>query len=89
MIVCSAGVGRTGTYIALDVLLEMAKEEGCIDVFGLAQRMRKERVNMIQTVVGLKNNINLTIVLRKIWVELFCLQAIEKMSNSAFKSAKN
>jgi protein tyrosine phosphatase len=51
MLCCSAGVGRTGAFIALDFLLEQAEIEGTIDVFGLTSRMRKDRVNMIQTVV--------------------------------------
>ncbi len=51
VVYCSAGVGRTGTFIALDCLLEMAKKEGVIDVYGLTNQMRRDRVNMIQTVV--------------------------------------
>jgi protein tyrosine phosphatase len=47
---CSAGVGRTGTFIALDILLDMAKEEGVVDIYGLVWKMRRDRVNMIQTV---------------------------------------
>ena len=47
----SAGVGRTGAFIALDYLLEQAEAEGTIDLFGLTARMRKDRSNMIQTVV--------------------------------------
>ena len=50
----SAGVGRTGTFIALDYLLDKAREEGVIDVYGLTYLMRRDRVNMIQTVVSSK-----------------------------------
>ena len=49
----SAGVGRTGTYIAIDTLLEQAKHEGEIDLYSLTRKMRRDRVNMIQTVVCL------------------------------------
>ena len=48
----SAGVGRTGTFIALDYLLFQAAAEGIVDIYGLTRSMRKDRVNMIQTVVG-------------------------------------
>ena len=52
-IYCSAGVGRTGTFIALDYLLEQAKVEGEIDVYSYSCIMRSNRVNMIQTLVSL------------------------------------
>jgi len=48
---CSAGVGRTGTFIALDYLLEQAKAEGVVDVLHCVRRMRHTRVSMIQTQV--------------------------------------
>ncbi len=48
----SAGVGRTGTYIAIDSLLEQAKQEDEVDVFGFTALMRSNRVNMIQTAVS-------------------------------------
>lgn len=46
---CSAGIGRTGTYIGLDALLREASSNHLIDVFAYTERMRKDRVNMIQT----------------------------------------
>ncbi|NXA32342.1 PTPRK phosphatase, partial [Eudromia elegans] len=45
----SAGIGRTGTFIALDFLLKMAKAEGKVDVFRCVQKLREQRVNMVQT----------------------------------------
>ncbi|XP_071837285.1 receptor-type tyrosine-protein phosphatase S-like isoform X2 [Apostichopus japonicus] len=45
---CSAGVGRTGTYITLDAMLDMADAEGKINVFGFVTQMRENRVKMVQ-----------------------------------------
>ncbi|XP_060082179.1 receptor-type tyrosine-protein phosphatase mu-like [Ylistrum balloti] len=47
---CSAGIGRTGTYIALDALLKHAQISPTIDVYQYTMKMRKDRLNMIQTV---------------------------------------
>ncbi|XP_038026420.1 receptor-type tyrosine-protein phosphatase kappa isoform X2 [Anas platyrhynchos] len=46
---CSAGIGRTGTFIAMDFLLKMAKAEGKVDVFHCVQKLREQRVSMVQT----------------------------------------
>ncbi|XP_061182305.1 receptor-type tyrosine-protein phosphatase kappa-like [Saccostrea echinata] len=46
---CSAGIGRTGTFIALDFLIQQAKESGFIDVFRCVETLRRQRVHMVQT----------------------------------------
>ncbi|KAK7485109.1 hypothetical protein BaRGS_00023649 [Batillaria attramentaria] len=46
---CSAGVGRTGTFIALDIAMDGAQKRSEIDIFAIVQRMREDRVNMVQT----------------------------------------
>ncbi|XP_078329582.1 receptor-type tyrosine-protein phosphatase epsilon-like [Crassostrea virginica] len=45
---CSAGVGRTGTYIALDALYREGQNTGKINVPLYVKTMRKDRMNMIQ-----------------------------------------
>ncbi|XP_019858334.1 PREDICTED: receptor-type tyrosine-protein phosphatase S-like [Amphimedon queenslandica] len=46
---CSAGVGRTGTFIAIDIALEQAKREGVVDIAGIVNRLRQQRMKMVQT----------------------------------------
>lgn len=48
---CSAGVGRTGTFILLDMMLEKMKEEDSIDVYAALCKLRRCRVKMVQTLV--------------------------------------
>ena len=38
----SAGVGRTGTFIAIDHILEQREEEGVIDIPGVIQNLRQQ-----------------------------------------------
>ncbi|XP_077975271.1 uncharacterized protein LOC120336019 [Styela clava] len=46
---CSAGAGRTGTYIAYDYLLNEVEKESAIDVYECVHTLRKQRVEMVQT----------------------------------------
>uniref|UniRef100_A0A8C0VKY2 protein-tyrosine-phosphatase n=1 Tax=Cyanistes caeruleus TaxID=156563 RepID=A0A8C0VKY2_CYACU len=46
---CSAGVGRTGTFIALDRLLQQMRQEKVVDIFGAVYTLRMNRYLMIQT----------------------------------------
>ena len=48
---CSAGVGRTGTFIVLDAMLQRIKKDGTIDVQGYVNQIRSNRVKMVQTAV--------------------------------------
>lgn len=47
----SAGVGRSGTFIALDQLLQQMKQEKVVDMFGVVYTLRMNRYQMIQTLV--------------------------------------
>ncbi|XP_076806341.1 receptor-type tyrosine-protein phosphatase H-like isoform X2 [Clavelina lepadiformis] len=47
---CSAGVGRTGTFIAMDRLLQHMKDHDYVDIFGIVHEMRRHRVAMVQTI---------------------------------------
>nr|DBA14996.1 TPA: hypothetical protein GDO54_004263 [Pyxicephalus adspersus] len=46
---CSAGAGRTGTFIALSNILERVKAEGLLDVFQTVKSLRMQRPHMVQT----------------------------------------
>uniref|UniRef100_T1IVK2 protein-tyrosine-phosphatase n=1 Tax=Strigamia maritima TaxID=126957 RepID=T1IVK2_STRMM len=46
---CSAGVGRTGTYISVDRLMQHIQQHHYVDIYGLVLEMRQFRVNMVQT----------------------------------------
>ena len=47
---CSAGVGRTGTYIIIDTIIRKIQSgEDNIDIFGDILNIRNCRMNMVQT----------------------------------------
>ena len=45
----SAGVGRTGVFIALSIVLERLQYEGVVDVFQTVRTLRAQRPAMVQT----------------------------------------
>ena len=52
MWLCSAGVGRTGTLIAIDSEIERIKLRNTVNVFECVSRMRYYRNRMVQTPVS-------------------------------------
>ncbi|XP_059191053.1 receptor-type tyrosine-protein phosphatase eta isoform X2 [Centropristis striata] len=46
---CSAGVGRTGTFIAIDHLIFQIERENIVDVYGIVHDLRMHRPLMVQT----------------------------------------
>ena len=45
---CSAGVGRTGTFIVVDAMLQRIAAEKTVDVFGYVSSLRRNRNLMVQ-----------------------------------------
>ncbi|MBN3296456.1 PTPRS phosphatase, partial [Amia calva] len=49
---CSAGVGRTGVFITLSIVLERMRYEGVVDIFQTVKMLRTQRPAMVQTEVS-------------------------------------
>ena len=52
----SAGVGRTGTFIAIMVEMARIKSEKLVDIFNNVQYMRKSRPMMVMNEVSIESN---------------------------------
>lgn len=52
LLLYSAGIGRTGTLIAIDILLQHLRDNRKLDVFGTVYRLRHHRINMVQREVS-------------------------------------
>ena len=48
---CSAGVGRTGTLIAIDMALEQAILDNVVDIPAIVTKIRRQRMKMVQNSV--------------------------------------
>ena len=47
----SAGVGRTGTFVVIDMMLDRMSKEGTLDIKGTVEQLRSKRMHMVQTLV--------------------------------------
>ena len=45
---CSAGVGRTGTFVVVDAMLQRIAAEKSVEVFGFVMSLRRDRNIMVQ-----------------------------------------
>lgn len=69
---CSAGVGRTGTFIAIDILLQRIVEVGgVVNVQEVVCRMRAQRGSMVQTTVRIEFVIIVTLYLTHFLLTLY------------------
>ena len=48
---CSAGVGRTGTFILLDTVMQQIKNEGTLSIYNVLKNVRAQCMKMVQTKV--------------------------------------
>ncbi|XP_055941285.1 receptor-type tyrosine-protein phosphatase R-like isoform X2 [Argiope bruennichi] len=46
---CSAGIGRTGCFIAVSIGMQQLIEENCVDILGTVSSLRLDRGGMVQT----------------------------------------
>ena len=53
---CSAGVGRTGTFITLDMMMQQMKAEATLSVCQCVRNLRTQRMKMVQTPVRTFND---------------------------------
>lgn len=74
---CSAGVGRTGTIIALDVMLQQLEAEKAVDINGFVHKMRLHRPLMVQTE-------SQYVFLHQCIMD--CLQAMEKSDDVVYEN---
>jgi protein tyrosine phosphatase len=56
-------VGRTGTFIAIDIALEQVKKERIVDIPGIINRLRQQKMKMVQTLVNFHWSLSIQIIM--------------------------
>ena len=51
---CSAGIGRTGCYIAISNCINQIESESMVDIMQIVSRMRQDRLVLVLVVVVVK-----------------------------------
>ena len=82
----SAGVGRTGTYIAVDTLMNKLREQNTVDVYGVVYRMRLHRPYMVQTPVTVTRLLQLTDSINK--ARMDTTACVFKIMNFRYKKTR-
>ena len=81
----SAGVGRTGTFICIDNMLEQIQEEGVVDVAGTITKIRQQRMKMVQAVVSgsliVSWSVNMSVGLSNMSVCPYVLVEVDLLEN--------
>ena len=62
-------MGRTGSFIAIDIILEQVEKEKRVDVSGVINKMRHQRMKMVQTPVSNFSVIIINISLMKLMLQ--------------------
>ena len=58
LILHSAGVGRTGSFIATDAMMQRLKERDDLDIYNFVTQMRTKRTYMVQNLVRRQTVLN-------------------------------
>lgn len=86
---CSNGCGRSGAYVCLDANLQLAEEEGTVDIFNYSRALRKARVSMIESLEQYKfiyETIEESYVCGKTWFHV--REISNQMKNKGVKSVE-
>ena len=62
---CSAGVGRTGTFVMLDSMIDRLRVEDSLNVYEFLRQMRSKRMFMVQTLVS------------QTYMYMYCMQSLD------------
>jgi protein tyrosine phosphatase len=70
-----SGVGRTGVFITLSIVLERMQYEGVLDVFQTVRILRSQRIHMVQTEVN-------AFVAKKGFIEIIITRTFHSFSSA-------